>query len=91
MIEWNIILANAIIITGITEWTKSFDKQKKIKTLYKFIPLLLSFGTGAVVQLIHTFQLGNFLFISLVSFAFSIIGYETIIKFVHNITKKIDI
>jgi hypothetical protein len=92
-LNWNYILAGAIIIIGVSEYVKSFfdKKSEKIKkSIYKFIPLGISLIVGGILSILQGINVWEFIFYSLLSLGFSVAGYETIIKFVQSFSKKIN-
>ncbi len=89
--DWNLILASAIIVIGLTEYIKSWDKEEKVKKIYKLFPLILSFLTSFIVSLIEGFVIGSFIFTGLLTLAFSVVGYESIMKFMQSIISKLKI
>jgi hypothetical protein len=90
-LDWNIVMASAIIVIGLTEYIKSWDKGEKLKKLYKLIPLGLSFVVSLVVSFVQGFTVGSFIFSGLLTLAFSVVGYEAILKFVKSVTDKLKI
>ena len=81
--NWEEIIFGAVAITVFIEWTKSFDKTKKWKKYYKFLPLFLSFIPAILFA--HTQEnllWSNVLLLWMGVFSFSIIGYQNIIELI---------
>jgi hypothetical protein len=90
--NWNLILAGAVIIIGVTEYVKSlFNKKSEnaVKRVSKISPFILCLLVGAVLSLLQGFNLWEFVFYSLLSLGFSVTGYETIMKFIKSFSEKI--
>lgn len=82
-IIWGVILACAIVVVGIIEYIKKLDKDKKLKKVYKYLPIPFSFGIGLIPIFINNgFKFWPFILTVLLIFAISTIGHDMIIKFV---------
>jgi len=86
--EWYEILFGAVSIVGFIEWIKGFDKEKKFKKYYKFLPLILS----AAPAVFFAHYTDNFVWSYILLqwmgiFSFSIIGYQNIIELIQKRTK----
>jgi len=88
-LNWNNIMACAVIVIGLTEYVKSWDKKERLKKIYKLFPLGFSFAASLLLTLIEGFTINSFLFTGLLVLAFSILGYEAILKFVQSIIEKL--
>lgn len=85
--NWQLVLAGAISITGFIEWIKSFDKEKKLKKYYKFLPLILAIAPAVFISYQESsISWSYILFNWMLIFSFSVIGYDNIID---TIQKKI--
>lgn len=90
-INWNMIFAGAIIVLGLTEYIKSFDRQEKLKSIYGLFPLGISILAGLTISGLQGFSIWSFVFNNLLVLGFSIIGYESILKFVKSLVEKLKI
>ena len=85
-IDWMLLLGCSAGAIGLIEWAKTFDKEEKLKWLYKLMPLVTSVGIGLAVTM-QNFEVGQFVVNSLIILSFSVLGYTTIVNFVK---KKIE-
>jgi len=87
-INWSLLLGCSTGIVGFIEWLKSFDKENKIiKKISKFVVLIFSIGLG-ILTIIKTFTWIGWVTNSLIILAFSVLGYESIIKFIKSKMEK---
>ena len=85
--NWQEVLYGAVAITGLIEWIKSFDKEKKWKKYYKFLPLVLAIVPAVFFANIADQSSWSYILLLWMGiFSFSILGYESIIE---TIQKKI--
>lgn len=79
--NWTEITFGAVAITGLIEWVKSFDKEKKWKKYYKFLPLVFSIIPAILFSNIAEIDSWSYILLMWLGiFSFSILGYENIIE-----------
>lgn len=89
-LDWKIISFAIIAIVGVTEYIKSVDKKEKIKSLYPYIPLVLSVFAGLILDMINDgFYVWHFLFYSIINISLSTLGYKVIVKLVKEKIKQL--
>lgn len=82
--NWEEVVFGAVSIIGLIEWIKSFDKEKKWKKFYKFLPLLLSTLPAILISHMNDeFIWSNIILLQLGIFSFSIIGYHNIVELIN--------
>ena len=82
-IIWGIIIASAMIVTGIIEYIKEIDKKDKLAKWYKWFPLPLSFGVAIINVFINDgFKFWPFMLTGFLIFSISTIGHDVIIRFI---------
>ena len=78
-----IAIAIALVVI-FTELIKKIDKKNKLKGFRIYVPLVLSFSTAWLLRIGSFFTAGQVWFWWAVIFAFSIFGYEAILRKVAN-------
>lgn len=82
-ILWGIIIASAMVVTGIIEYIKELDKKDKLVKLYKWLPLPLSFSVAVINVFINNgFKFWPFMLTGFLIFSVATLGHDVIIRFV---------
>ena len=84
MINFQILLLSAVSVTGISDWLKTFDKEKKLKRYYNLLPLFISILTSLGVTLYteKVIDFGAWILYFTTTLAISTLAYETIVEWV---------
>ena len=84
MVNFQLLLLSAVSVTGIADWLKTFDKEKKLKKYYNLLPLVLSILTSFGVALYTEggVNYGAWIIYFTTTLAISTLAYDTIIEWV---------
>lgn len=81
--EWQQVIFGAVAITGFIEWIKGFDKEKKYRKYYKFLPFFLSAAPAIFFSHVTDNFVWSYILLQWMGiFSFSIIGYENIVELI---------
>lgn len=69
-----------IVVVGVTEYIKKADQKNRLKKFYIWIPVVFSFGAGAVLVLAGLMVWKEYPFYVAVIFSFATLAYNQIIE-----------
>lgn len=80
LISWQMLLYSSILVVGICEWVKKYDKKDKMKQFYKYLPILLATAAATVLGFALDVSFWTGVFNGLLIFSTSTLAYDTVVE-----------